>query len=62
MSASIEFTENEDGTVEMVLSVKDPLSKAGMCAYALAKRGLTKKEIERYGYPGYFTFQVKEEW
>jgi len=56
-SASITFTEQPDGTIKVVVSSDEggPLSKASMCAFALAKRGLTKREAERYGYPLFFT-------
>lgn len=60
IEASIIFRENDDGVVEMSVDLPpNALSHAAMCAFCLAKRGLTKREAERYGYPGYFHLEPR---
>lgn len=62
--AIIKFTLADDGMVDYTVLLderEDMLSLTGQAAFALAKRGLTKGETERYKLRGSFRMEVQRE-
>ena len=60
--ARIEFKQESNGTVSYSLVVEEGESAVDphvMAAFCMAKRGLTKRDTERYKLHGAFTMEVK---
>lgn len=59
----IEFIEQANGRVAMrFVAVGPSLNEANSAAFALAKRGLTKHDLNKHPkWPGSFEFSVSEE-
>ena len=58
----IEFVERSDGQVEMIfIGVGSMLAEANQAAFALAKRGYSKRELDKHPkWPGMFQFTMED--